>query len=348
MTENKDKLARIKAVRAGNRGVITKLSKEAEWILKEDDVDKGRLQTISGLLDEKLRLIKELDSQVLDLCELKDIEAEIDEAEDVVSRTLDIQRHIKDGITKKPVSPEPMLAVNSQNMTVTSENTSENTGNTSENTSNTSENTSNTSENTSNTSGNTNQNVQQIGENSNNLAVSNSVLGSNSFVNTDVIETPQTQLNSPSTLVQIRPKLPKLILSKFRGNVTEWTGFWDSFKVAVHENPQLSQVDKFNYLHTLLEGAAARAIQGLTLTAVNYKSAIDILQERFGKTQRIIASHMDELLKIPVCTSDRSSALRFVYDKISIHVRGLASLGVSADQYGSFLYQLSWISYQVT
>ena len=344
MTENKDKLARIKAVRAGNRGVITKLSKEAEWILKEDDVDKGRLQTISGLLDEKLRLIKELDSQVLDLCELKDIEAEIDEAEDVVSRTLDIQRHIKDGITKKPVSPEPMLAVNSQNMTVTSENTSENTSNTSENTSNTSENTSNTSENTSdtsgntsNTSGNTNQNVQQIGENSNNLAVSNSVLDSNSFVNTDVIETPQTQLNSPSTLVQIRPKLPKLILSKFRGNVTEWTGFWDSFKVAVHENPQLSQVDKFNYLHTLLEGAAARAIQGLTLTAVNYKSAIDILQERFGKTQRIITSHMDELLKIPVCTSDRSSALRFVYDKISIHVRGLASLGVSADQYGSLL-----------
>ena len=211
MTENKDKLARIKAVRAGNRGVITKLSKEAEWILKEDDVDKGRLQTISGLLDEKLRLIKELDSQVLDLCELKDIEAEIDEAEDVVSRTLDIQRHIKDGITKKPVSPEPMLAVNSQNMTVTSENTSENTSNTSENTS-------NTSENTSNTSGNTNQNFQQIGENSNNLPVSNGVLDSNSFVNTDVIETPQTQLNSPSTLVQIRPKVPKLILSKFRGN----------------------------------------------------------------------------------------------------------------------------------
>ncbi len=270
MTENKDKLARIKAVRAGNRGVITKLSKEAEWILKEDDVDKGRLQTISGLLDEKLRLIKELDSQVLDLCELKDVEAEIDEAKDVVSRTLDIQRHIKDGITKKPVSPEPMLAVNSQNiMTVTSENTSntskntsntsentsntsENTSNTSENTSNTSENTSNTSENTSNTSGNTNQNVQQIGENSNNLAVSNGVLDSNSFVITDVIETPRTQLNSPSTLVQIRPKLPKLILSKFRGNVTEWTGFWDSFKVAVHENPQLSQLDKFNYLHTLL------------------------------------------------------------------------------------------------
>ena len=58
MTENKDKLARLKAVRAGNRGVITKLSKEVEYILKLDDVDEGRLQTISGLLDEKLRVTR--------------------------------------------------------------------------------------------------------------------------------------------------------------------------------------------------------------------------------------------------------------------------------------------------
>lgn len=308
MTEDKEKLSRIKAVRAGNRGVITKLRKEAEGILKESDVDKGRLQTISGLLEEKLRLIKELDSQVLDLCDVSDIEPEIDEAEDVISRTLDVQRHIKDGIAKKLSSPKPNLTVNSQSMAGTS-----------------------------NTNENTVENVQEIGENPNNLQVSNSVLNSSATTSNVVMETTPMQLNSPSTLAQIRPKLPKLILSKFKGNVTEWTGFWDSFKVAVHENPQLSEIDKFNYLHSLLEGAAARAIQGLTLTSDNYKSAIDILQERFGKTQQIITSHIDELLKVPSCTSDRASSLRYVYDKISIHVRGLASLGVSADQYGSLL-----------
>ena len=47
---------------------------------------------------------------------------------------------------------------------------------------------------------------------------------------------------------------------------------------------------------------------------------------------------MDELLKIPSCNKDNPSPLRYVYDiKISIHVRGLESLGVSADQYGSLL-----------
>lgn len=44
---------------------------------------------------------------------------------------------------------------------------------------------------------------------------------------------------------------------------------------------------------------------------------------------------MDELVKLPSCTSDRTSVLCYIYDKIS--VRGLASLGVSADQYGSLL-----------
>lgn len=54
---------------------------------------------------------------------------EIEEADEVISRTLDIQRDTRGRITKKPVI--------------------ENTSNTSKNTSNTSENTSNTSKNTS-------------------------------------------------------------------------------------------------------------------------------------------------------------------------------------------------------
>ena len=46
---------------------------------------------------------------------------------------------------------------------------------------------------------------------------------------------------------------------------------------------------------------------------------------------------MDELLKIPSCVGEKSSQLRYVYDKVTIHVRGLESLGVTAEQYGSML-----------
>lgn len=139
-------------------------------------------------------------------------------------------------------------------------------------------------------------------------------------------------------LIEAKAKLPKLTLPKFRGDVTKWISFWDSFKSAVHENGSLSAIDKFNYLNSLLEGHASRAIQGLSLTEANYESAIEILNERFGRKQQIISAHMDELLKLPNCLgTERSTSLRNVYDKISVHVRGLASLGVSSEQYGGLL-----------
>ena len=136
---------------------------------------------------------------------------------------------------------------------------------------------------------------------------------------------------------QVKAKLPKLVLPKFRGDVTTWMGFWDSYKSAVHDNVSLSKIDKFNYLRSLLEGAASRAIQGLALSSDNYDSAVEILKQRFGKTQQIISAHMEEVLKLQPCLTDRPSSLRFPYDKLSVHVRGLSSLGVSSQEYGSLL-----------
>lgn len=47
-------------------------------------------------------------------------------------------------------------------------------------------------------------------------------------------------------------KLPKLALHSFSGDITQWITFWDSFRSAVHDNDQLTAVDKFNYLKSLL------------------------------------------------------------------------------------------------
>ncbi len=134
-----------------------------------------------------------------------------------------------------------------------------------------------------------------------------------------------------------RSKLPKLILPKFKGDITNYRTFWETFESAVHNNGELTTIDKFNYLFSLLEGQALRAIKGLAITEDNYNAAVDILQERFGKTQQIIAAHMDELLKISACDGDKSKQLRFVYDKVSVNVRALEALGIQSDQYGSLL-----------
>ena len=77
-----------------------------------------------------------------------------------------------------------------------------------------------------------------------------------------------SQAVPPTTpVVQTQPigqaKLPKLILPRFRGEITHWITFCDSYDSAVHNNPASSKVDKFNYLNSLLEGEAKGSIQGL-------------------------------------------------------------------------------------
>ena len=62
--------------------------------------------------------------------------------------------------------------------------------------------------------------------------------------------------------------------------------------------------------------------------------------DRFGKPKQVITDYMHEILKTQVCTGDKLSSLGFAYDaydKISVHVRGLASLGESPDQCGSLI-----------
>ena len=134
-----------------------------------------------------------------------------------------------------------------------------------------------------------------------------------------------------------RIKLPKLVLPRSKGDITMFQSFWDSFQSAVNNNPSLSKIDKFNYLKSLLDGLSARSIQGLTLSPANYDTALEILQDCFGKAQHIVAAHMDDLLKFTLCLDNKPHHLRVIYDKIFASVCGLEALRILSIQYGSFL-----------
>ena len=116
-------------------------------------------------------------------------------------------------------------------------------------------------------------------------------------------------------------KLPKLTLRKFSGDPTTWTPFWDSFESAIHQNPDLSDIDKFNYLQSLVEHSVAEAIAGLILSSSNYGEAITVLKKRFGNKQLLINKHMEALLSLPAVTSVYELRnLRQLYDKVGSHV----------------------------
>ena len=82
-------------------------------------------------------------------------------------------------------------------------------------------------------------------------------------------------------------KLPKLSLPIFTGNILEWQTFWDSFESSVHHNDSLSDIQRFSYLRSLLQGDAARVIEGFPLTHTNYMQAVELLKERFGQEHQM-------------------------------------------------------------
>ena len=133
-------------------------------------------------------------------------------------------------------------------------------------------------------------------------------------------------------------KLPRLTLKRFLGDPGQWLTFWDSFQSTVYENPELNNIDKFNYLKSLLGGSAAMTIAGLPLMSNNYTAAIELLTKRFGNKLVIISSHMDSLLKLALLGNMPDvRKLRGTYDKIEAHVRGLQALDVPTETYGCLL-----------
>ena len=166
------------------------------------------------------------------------------------------------------------------------------------------------------------------------LAVTSAPASSTAHVTT----TPSMHARSPTPPRSGRAKLPKITLPRFSGDIMKWTTFWDSYESAVHSNDELSDVDKFNYLRSLLERTAYEAIAGLTLSSANYAEAVDILKKRFGNKQLIISKHMETLLNMDIVTSDQNlRSLRRLYDGAESHIRSLKALGVDPDSYGAML-----------
>ena len=105
-----------------------------------------------------------------------------------------------------------------------------------------------------------------------------------------------TSKTAPST--STTGKLPRLKLRAFAADLTQWTPFWESSEATVHTNAQLTPVEKFNYLNSVVECTAEEAIAGLSLTTANYEQAVTTLKKRFGNKQKIINKHMDAILNI--------------------------------------------------
>ena len=132
-------------------------------------------------------------------------------------------------------------------------------------------------------------------------------------------------------------KLPTMELPTFSGNPLEWQTFYDHYKVAVHNNADIPDIQKFTHLRCLLKGGAAAAIEGYDITEDNYRSVIEKLETRFGQPQLINSAHSQRLMSAPAVSDiGNVKGMRTLLDMCEASVRALTktcgptALGVGA------------------
>ena len=123
----------------------------------------------------------------------------------------------------------------------------------------------------------------------------------------------------------VKVNLPKIQLPNYEGNVQQWTEFWDMFKTCVDEQ-NISKACKFNYLKSVLKGAVAAAISGISICDDNYDDAVALLKERFGREEVIIESLYAKLQSLPKSCS-KFTEVRQTYQSIEKVLRQLEAQG---------------------
>jgi hypothetical protein len=95
--------------------------------------------------------------------------------------------------------------------------------------------------------------------------------------------------------------IPKLSLPTFSGKYREWPQFWSLFDASIHSQRRLTDVEKFTYLVSQVEGNARATIAGLQIRGDNYTIAVQLLKDRYERSSAsIVAELYAELKQLPV------------------------------------------------
>ncbi|XP_066908659.1 uncharacterized protein [Halyomorpha halys] len=94
----------------------------------------------------------------------------------------------------------------------------------------------------------------------------------------------------------VRARLPQINLPDFSGDSTEWPLFRDTFSALIHNEPALSDMEKFLFLTSCLKGTARSLISNVSLTADNYHQAWNLLKTHFDNRRKLANTYLQQVL----------------------------------------------------
>ncbi|XP_067022915.1 uncharacterized protein [Acropora muricata] len=109
-------------------------------------------------------------------------------------------------------------------------------------------------------------------------------------------------------------KLPKLVISKFSGELTDWPRFWNQFEAEI-DLSEVAAVTKFSYLKELVNPKVKTAIDGLPFTTEGYQRAKNILKSKYGQMSEIVNAYVQNIMALPMITGSHPKKIHEFYEK---------------------------------
>lgn len=123
-------------------------------------------------------------------------------------------------------------------------------------------------------------------------------------------------------------KLPKLELMEFCGEPIKWPIFYESFRRTIHENCELSDHERVQYLINKLSGRALSACSGIVPNADNYRTIWSTLIDMYEDKRNLAAAYLDQMLEYKSSNNATSKNLTSFLDKFCTAASSLKSLNL--------------------
>ncbi|XP_071579730.1 uncharacterized protein [Temnothorax nylanderi] len=143
----------------------------------------------------------------------------------------------------------------------------------------------------------------------------------------------QTQPAGHSSAV----KLPKIALPQFSGDLSLWPSFIALYNTSIHENRQLSAIEKYQYLLASLKGEALNVIKNLPFSSDHYMTAYDSLLSRYRNKRKLADYHLNSMLDSKPLKTESAEALRNLLDAFSENTRALSLMKFPTDSWDFLL-----------
>lgn len=148
--------------------------------------------------------------------------------------------------------------------------------------------------------------------------------------------------NSPAEgrmKVQSSVKLPALSIPMFRGDQKLWPTFSDLYLKLIHENDELSNIEKFQYLLSYLGDEPLKLLSGIAVTDSNYEIAYNKLVKRYRNKRLLATIALSSIFSVSY-KNESAKELRSLLNTFSESLAVLNSLGFNTDDWDFILFSI--------